>query len=248
MLILVTGQPGSGKTRLAEQLSKKHNLPVVNTDYFRFKPGTWLKKPLNDYSADIKNELKRLNYNCIIEGAYYDHHDPEQARMAVFDDLLTHCSDVIINEIMPLDDLKINILSRHDRRIIWSLNDNYVDREQLTQYMQNNPDVSLSTALENCHMPASMSAPSPAVETPANVVKLLNKVSESYEHINNHLRLFEDKWNRELERRIVNGIDTLMKQERDIRTRTMTRTSNKRKNVNKNTMTEMTTNKRRRQV
>jgi adenylate kinase family enzyme len=65
--IMIVGQPGSGKSRLAQALGEKTGLPVIHIDKIHWQPG-WVER-----SKDEKTRLCReaeQGENWIFEGGY----------------------------------------------------------------------------------------------------------------------------------------------------------------------------------
>jgi len=85
--IIITGLAGCGKTIIATDLSGKLGFPVLHCDDFRFGPN-WFRKTYEDYSAGLLAAVYADDQPKIIEGAYYDAHDPEHCRMRAFHELI----------------------------------------------------------------------------------------------------------------------------------------------------------------
>lgn len=91
--IIITGLAASGKTTWAKFLNEKNKLgsELIVCDNIRFtNDKDWIRKPLFDYRNDILTAINRNSIAKIIEGAYFDPNDTEQARNTVFNELINN--------------------------------------------------------------------------------------------------------------------------------------------------------------
>lgn len=89
MSFIVTGLPASGKTTIAADLAKMlvPSPTLILADNFRYVDDKWTKAPRDLFLARIADKIALVQDDCTFEGeivydsAYYDAHDPEQARI-----------------------------------------------------------------------------------------------------------------------------------------------------------------------
>jgi len=65
MKVIIFGLPGSGKTRMANKLSKVRGIPVFHLDKLFFEKG-WRERSSKDFLFDVENAMK--NDSWILDG------------------------------------------------------------------------------------------------------------------------------------------------------------------------------------
>lgn len=108
--ILILGLAASGKTTLANEISKMNNYNVIHVDKYRYYCGTWNKKPIQEFIDEILDELKKTNKPSIIETSYNDASDPTNARIKLVEELKPFCKFILI--------IKPETLQKHIGQII----------------------------------------------------------------------------------------------------------------------------------
>lgn len=91
MRAIVTGLPGLGKTTFGCALAEKHDVEVISADAFRFRPGTWSKVNLAEFTASVNAAVDKAiaeTGGFVFESSYLDVHDAEDARGVVIRALL----------------------------------------------------------------------------------------------------------------------------------------------------------------
>ncbi len=116
--IIITGLAGSGKTTLSHllRIPSDPTDKIISCDNFRYSDSNWTKKPYIQYQSDIFDQIDRDAHNKIIEGAYHDASDPENARALVFHELLPTTKLIIIIKPSNLVSSLENIINRSLRR------------------------------------------------------------------------------------------------------------------------------------
>jgi hypothetical protein len=114
-MIIVTGLAGSGKTTLTHSLT---NHKIIHCDDYRYGEN-WKKLSYLEYRDAI---LNAVNESSIIEGAYYDAHDSENARIKVFQELITlYNATVYIIKPKNLVETVSNLIDRSIGRAIGTI-------------------------------------------------------------------------------------------------------------------------------
>lgn len=114
-LTLITALCCGGKTTLANKLAQETGATVVHADDYRYIPGTWTRKTAADFEAGVITAIAAAPGDVIYETTYNDVSDAEQARIQVFNNLLTR-KDVAVIIIKPMD-LKTSVGHIIDRCI-----------------------------------------------------------------------------------------------------------------------------------
>lgn len=92
--IVIIGSAGSGKTTLANILGDRLGVHVFKTDDYRYYPGTWNKKPYEEFVTSMKTDIGTLD-SWIIEGSFYDAHDSQNTRVKQMIEFISVC-DLLI--------------------------------------------------------------------------------------------------------------------------------------------------------
>lgn len=80
-ITVVTGMPGSGKSWVAKEAGKGAGTTALHMDEYRYAPGAWVKEPAATFIARAQAAIAAApGDHVVVEGAYNDAHDPEQAR------------------------------------------------------------------------------------------------------------------------------------------------------------------------
>jgi hypothetical protein len=114
-ITIVTGLACSGKTTAAEDFAKN----VITCDDFRFGEA-WIKRDKSDYMEDVLGAVNvhvAKNEDVVVEGIYFDAHDPSNARSELFHSLLETHKDCVVVIISPVQ-LKIQVARLIDRSIL----------------------------------------------------------------------------------------------------------------------------------
>lgn len=111
--ILILGLAGSGKSTMAINLAKKHQLKYINVDKYRYKNG-WNRV---DKFTFINNVLESLDkQGNIIDTSYNDASDNSNARIELVEQLIPTCKKIIIIKSTNITEHIANIIDRSIKR------------------------------------------------------------------------------------------------------------------------------------
>ena len=113
-LIIVTGPAGSGKSTYVENYS---DYEIIHLDKYRYGP-KWLKLSYEEFKNNVFDELFKDDNDKVIDGAYFDVNDDEQARNRLIDELIPMCNTKLVIFIFEHELTQVTrILNRSFERI-----------------------------------------------------------------------------------------------------------------------------------